>query len=131
MQAALRMAAGPSSCKDPVLLHQQTLLHLELWLLLGLMPHVTAKTADAKLVNTCMVMLRSVGKAAAGLAAAKLDVSVVQMAAAAVRQQLESVAMQRQLDAAEQLMLPAYNTTGSLLGKWGPPTGVIPAEVPV
>lgn len=131
MQALLLTADACSDSNDPLLLSQQTLVHLELWLLLGLLPHITPNTASSTLVNMAMVMLQSVATAAAQLAADKHEVLMLQAVVQGIRQQLVAVVRQRQLDTSQKFMLPASETAGSLLGTWAPPRGILPAELPV
>jgi hypothetical protein len=121
------------------MLFKHTMLHFELWLLLGLAQHVTPATATRQMLNTAMAALACVAEEAAALAVDPeygLDVSPVEAACVWVRQQLENAMAERQLQAAAEWKLPAVGFGAAAAaadsgGSWVLPKGVVPEQLAV
>jgi hypothetical protein len=131
LQALLMLCEGEAAASSPDQLHEEAMAHYELWLLQQLVQQVTAATADAPLVTTCMQLLQSVVIKAGHLhMSGSMDVTALEAACEAARRQLEAAVAERALFAASAYQLPCEQLQGAgAADLWRLPTGVLPAVV--
>lgn len=104
------------------------MLQFELWVMRQLLHQLTPAMAAPAAVDACMTMLLSVAAKAAQLAVAGVNMSAVEAACTAARQQVDDAVAVRQLQAAAEYQLPADATAAA--GRWRLPQGMLPPELP-